>query len=124
MTSGDQKPAPEPAEREPRDPVDFAFLDRQTFADGDLKRDVLQLFVAQVRQVVPSLPGLSERGQADAAHLLKGSARGIGAWMAAETAQIYEQADRDGRRRLYPELAAAFDRVEAAIHAYSAHKPV
>ena len=98
-------------------PLDIVFLDAQTFADRDLQRDILKLFLDQARRVVPSLPDLSGREQADAAHLLKGSARGIGAWAAAATAEAYETADERARALIAPELAQAFADVEAAITA-------
>lgn len=101
-------------------PVDFSFLAVQTFGDRDLEREVLSLFVAQARRVVPSLPALSDRTGADAAHLLKGSARGIGARHCAALADAYEVADASGRRHLFPTLRAAFERAEAAIAAHLA----
>ena len=101
----------------PDEAVDFAFLARQTFDDVELQREVLALFVAQARRVVPTLARLDPREQADAAHLLKGSARGIGAWPAAAAAEAYETADPGSRRRLAGELATAFDAAAAAIEA-------
>ena len=96
-------------------PIDFAFLAKQTFADRALEREVLELFVAQARRVVPTLPHLPAREQADAAHLLKGSARGIGAWAAAASADTYEQAEPAARSALHRDLAGAFAAAEAAI---------
>ncbi len=101
-------------------PVDFAFLALQTFSDAALQREVLGLFVAQARRVVPKLPSLSNRACADAAHLLKGSARGIGAWDCAAVADAYEGADASGRILLFPALVVAFDEAEAAIGAHLA----
>ena len=95
--------------------IDAAFLAAQTFGDGALRREVLGLFVAQSRRVVPSLPRLDPREQADAAHLLTGSARGIGARAAAAIASAYEAAAPAARAALFPSLADAFARVEAAI---------
>ena len=99
-------------------PVDFAFLAAQTFGDRALERDVLRLFVAQAKCVVPSLINLAPRGRADAAHLLKGSARGIGAWRSAVLADAYEAADDAGRKRLLPSLVAAFEQAAVAIAAH------
>ncbi len=96
-------------------PIDFAFLAKQTFADRDLEREILRLFVAQARRVVPTLPSLSDRAQADAAHLLKGSARGIGAWHAAAIAEIYEQAPAAERGRAHVDLVATFEAAADAI---------
>jgi hypothetical protein len=101
-------------------PVDLAFLAEQTFGDRALERDVLLLFVAQARRVVPSLPSLTAEAGAAAAHLLKGSSRGIGAWRCADLADAYEAADAETRTRLYARLAMAFARAEAAIAAHLA----
>ena len=97
--------------------VDFAFLVAQTFADVDLEREILELFVAQARKVVPGLPGLTPKGQADIAHLLKGSARGIGAWDAAEAASRYEAAAPDERHLAFLELESVFEATGLAIDA-------
>ena len=99
-------------------PVDFAFLAIQTFGDRALEREVLRLFVAQAKRVVPSLINLAPRGRADAAHLLKGSARGIGAWRSADFADAYEAADDAERDRLFPSLVAAFEQAAVAIAAH------
>ncbi len=95
--------------------IDLAFLTAQTFGDGAPRREVLGLFDAQSRRVVPSRPRLGPREQADAAHLLTGSARGIGARAAAAIASAYEAAAPAARPALYPLLDDAFARVEAAI---------
>jgi HPt (histidine-containing phosphotransfer) domain-containing protein len=99
------------------DPLDFPFLSAQTFDDADLERDVLDLFVAQARQCLPRLANLSSRDQADTAHLLKGSARGIGAWAAAAAAAEYEAAPPEDRAAIFPRLADAFAAVERAVTA-------
>ncbi len=76
---------------------------------------MLGLFVTQLRRLIPGLPAAKPREQADTAHLLKGSARGIGAWAAADSADAYEAAAPERRAALFPALEAAFARVEAAI---------
>ena len=98
--------------------LDLPFLATQTFGDTDLVREVLILFVEQARRVVASLPALAPAEQGDAAHLLKGSARGIGAWAAAAIAEAYEVADLEGREAIHPDLAATFADAEAAIGDY------
>ncbi len=95
-------------------PIDLTFLHAQTFGDAALRRDVLELFVAQARRVIPGMPGLAPSAQADAAHLLRGSARAIGAWAAATATLAYEAAPPDARAALFPALRDAFARVEAA----------
>lgn len=110
--------APDLGRRDGDEAIDFAFLATQTFDDLDLQREVLALFVAQARRVIPTLARLGPREQGDAAHLLKGSARGIGAWDAAASAADYEAADGAARPGRQASLAAAFARVEAAIAAH------
>lgn len=95
--------------------VDFTFLAAQTFGDTELERDVLELFVAQARKTLQRLPDLPTAEQADAAHLLKGSARGIGAGAAAAAAEAYEGAASDTRALAFPALARAFASAEHAI---------
>ena len=95
--------------------VDFAFLAAQTFGDIELERDVLELFVAQARKILQRLPDLPPAEQADAAHLLKGSARGIGAAAAAAAAESYEAAASETRTLAFPALASAFAAAEHAI---------
>lgn len=99
------------------DPVDFDFLATQTFDDSAFETEILQLFVAQAARLLPTLPRLPPREQADTAHLLKGSARGIGAFPLAEAAARYEAAEPAARAKLYPALAAAASAVEEAISA-------
>ena len=98
-------------------PIDFAFLDAQTFGDAHLAREVMMLFVEQSRRLLPTLPDSTRAEQSATAHLLKGSCQAIGAPLAADLLQRYDIADAVSRHALYPELAAAFADVEAAIAA-------
>ena len=100
--------------------LDLPFLAQQTFDDTGLAREVLILFAEQARRVVPSLPDLAPAAQRDAAHLLKGSARGIGAWACAAIAEAYEAADTGARPAIQTDLAATFAATEAAIGDYLA----
>ena len=97
--------------------LDLPFLDAQTFGDRALRREVLGLFVAQARRVIPGLPALPPAAQGDAAHLLKGSARAIGAWAAAAAATAFEAGSPEERVALLPRLERAFASVAAAIAA-------
>ena len=103
--------------RETDETLDFAFLDAQTFGDAALAREVLILFIEQVRRCLPSLPNLAPAEQSATAHLLKGSCQGIGANAGAALLQRYDNADAAGRSALYPELSTVFAEVEAAITA-------
>ena len=82
-----------------------------------LTREVLTLFIEQVRRLLPTLPDLPDEGQTATAHLLKGSCQGIGALAAADLLQRYDTADAAARQALYPELSTAFAATEAAIEA-------
>ena len=105
----------EPALTAAAAPLDLAFLAKQTFDDAGLACEVLTLFLEQARRVVPTLPTLAPAAQRDAAHLLKGSARGIGAWAAAAIAETYETAEVDARPAIHADLAATFAELDAAI---------
>ena len=75
---------------------DLAHLDRQTFGDAALQGELLRLFAQQCARLVPVIAGDGPSGQrADAAHTLKGSARGVGAWGVATRADALEEALRD-----------------------------
>jgi HPt (histidine-containing phosphotransfer) domain-containing protein len=95
--------------------LDLPFLAQQTFDDADLAREVLILFADQARRVVPTLPNLAPEAQREAAHLLKGSARGIGAWAAAAIAEAYETAAPEARSTIHGDLAATFAATQTAI---------
>ena len=115
---------PSPDARETAAPVDFAFLAAQTFADLDLQIEVLDLFVAQARRLLPTLPTLDAAAQGDVAHLLKGSARGIGAWPTADAAEAYEIVGPAGRAVASVRLASAIAEAEAAILTWLTHRRV
>lgn len=99
--------------------IDFNHLDAYTAGDHDLIREVLRLFRGQVAQLIEVL---AETGDAktwkDTAHGIKGAARGIGAWQAAEAAAFVERfdfADATGRAAALQTLSAAFRDVCADI---------
>jgi HPt (histidine-containing phosphotransfer) domain-containing protein len=72
--------------------LDLVHLARQTFGDRDLEREVLALFEAQCRRLLPILAGAVARERGDAAHTLKGAARAVGAWRLAALADEFEMA--------------------------------
>jgi HPt (histidine-containing phosphotransfer) domain-containing protein len=77
-------------------PVDLVHLARHTFGDSDLEREVLQLFMTQSRIYLNRLKEARDVEQwRRAAHTIKGSARGIGAWAVAEKAQAAELLGHD-----------------------------
>ncbi len=89
--------------------LDRAHLDAQTFGDADLAREVLELFAAQCRRLLPAL--LRAEGpagdRADLAHTLKGAALGVGAMRVATASGAVEDGLRAGRAIDLPALQDA-----------------
>jgi HPt (histidine-containing phosphotransfer) domain-containing protein len=99
---------PAPAGEAGVGPVDLAHLAEQTFGDAELEREVLALFERTAGIYLLRLKGaLRLRERREAAHLISGSARGIGAWRVAELARCLEEAATPP--------PAEVDRLEAAI---------
>ena len=74
-------------------PVDVDHLRRQTSGNPDLQKQVLRLFLQQSSECVDRIKaagGIVERSEA--AHLLVGSARGVGAFSVAYIASEIELA--------------------------------
>jgi HPt (histidine-containing phosphotransfer) domain-containing protein len=73
--------------------IDASHLERMTLGDRRLEREVLELFVRQTAMMLNRIAGAEPPMAAAAAHTLKGSARGIGAWLeqAAGTAAAAEE---------------------------------
>lgn len=89
--------------------LDLVHLSRQTFGDPDLERDVLRLFLDQVESTGRALRATTsavERGRLY--HLVKGSARGVGAFQLAALAEDGEDDPQDDTR-----LAATLSAIEA-----------
>jgi HPt (histidine-containing phosphotransfer) domain-containing protein len=72
--------------------IDASHLERMTLGDRRLEREVLELFVRQTTILLTRIAGAEPPIAAAAAHTLKGSARGIGAWRMARAAEVLEQA--------------------------------
>lgn len=92
-----------------------------TMSDPALEREVLGLFVAQSGNIMAALTALP-RDTAALAHTLKGSARAIGAFGAADAAGRVEDAARSGSdirtpavRDAVAELSSEIDLACAAI---------
>ena len=85
--------------------VDFTHLENYVAGDRAVVREVLGLFSDQARTVLPTLnPNAPDDEWRHAAHSLKGSALGIGAFALAEACNDAESA-RDAR---HPAGSAAF----------------
>lgn len=95
--------------------IDFAYLDTYTAGDAGVTAEVLALFQAQAAEWLARLaaPGDDWR---DLAHLIKGSARGIGAAALGELAGEAEFQDA----ALAPALTAELQAVLGEIQAYLA----
>lgn len=101
--------------------LDLDYLERQTFGDAELARDLLVLFDQQCVRLVPLICGTSHlRERADAAHGLAGAARAVGAIRVAALATEIEAAlQQDGDpaeiAALTRSLREASDEVRAAL---------
>ncbi len=103
--------------REPSGPaleaavLDLSVLDAQTLGDEALARSVLAMFLEQSADVLRAVRETGDaRARADAAHLLKGSARSIGAARVSFAAQQVEDLPVDAS---HGDVLAAV----AALHA-------
>lgn len=73
--------------------IDLSFLDRVTFRDRGLAREVLVLFGKQAESLCADIAATSDvRTRREAAHKLKGAARGVGAFEVAAAAEDVETA--------------------------------
>jgi HPt (histidine-containing phosphotransfer) domain-containing protein len=72
--------------------IDHVHLERMTLGDRSLEREVLEIFARQTAMTLERIAGAGPARAAAAAHTLKGSARGIGAWRVAEAAERLEHA--------------------------------
>ena len=92
-----------------------------TLGDRRLEREVLEIFVRQSTIMLGRIIGSEPALAAGAAHTLKGSARGIGAWRVAQAAERIERAAGEGSEddvdEAIAELKAAIVEVSAAIDA-------
>ena len=72
-------------------PVDLVHLARYTLGNRSLEREVLSLFNTQSVLYLQRLKdAVADKDWKDAAHTIKGSARSIGAWQLARSAEIAE----------------------------------
>ena len=100
-------------------PVDLVHLARHTLGNRDLEREVLQLFVRQSAVYLGRLRAAHSAGDRRmAAHTIKGSARGIGAWLVADLADVFEKMPDDAtdfENTDYSELTKAIEEANAYI---------
>jgi HPt (histidine-containing phosphotransfer) domain-containing protein len=72
--------------------IDDDHLRRMTLGDQRLEREILEIFVRQIGIMIARIGEANPAVAAAAAHTLKGSARGIGAWRVEQAAERLEQA--------------------------------
>lgn len=73
-------------------PVDLVHLARYTLGNRSLEREVLELFLTQSSLYLERLREATDDKQwREAAHTIKGSARGIGAWRVVADAEAAEK---------------------------------
>ncbi len=102
--------------------IDEGHLGRMTLGDRSLEREVLEIFARQTVLMLGRMGAENPALAAAAAHTLKGSARGIGAWRVAQAAERLERAaagdgDDEAVNAAITELEAASLEVRAAIGA-------
>jgi hypothetical protein len=108
------KPNADPLAGGSERPIDLVHLARMTRGDRSLEREVLQLFDRQATTMIGRMRSSAGPEVSAAAHVLTGSARGIGAWPVARAAQAVEQAVAGLGEA---ELATAIERLGAAVEA-------
>jgi HPt (histidine-containing phosphotransfer) domain-containing protein len=94
-------------------PIDWAHLSRFTLNDTALEREVLGLFAMDAPRYLAKM--VTARGRKDwieAAHTLKGSARAVGAWSVAESAEVAESLQLTAKGE-HTELAGSRRMIEA-----------
>ena len=112
MTDLSAKPNADPLPGGNERPIDLVHLARMTRGDRSLEREVLQLFDRQATMLIGRMQSSAAPAVSAAAHVLTGSARGIGAWPVARAAQAVEQAAAGVGEA---ELTAAVERLGAAV---------
>lgn len=87
--------------RAPSEPaIDLVHLARQTLGDAGLEREILQLFITQLRSVENRLTGADGRDTGFLIHGLKGSARSVGAFPLADACAGWEETPGSDAKRL------------------------
>ena len=107
-------------------PIDLVHLARFTLGNRGLEREVLELFAGQMPSLLADLESArTEKAWMVAAHTIKGSARAVGAWQLARTAEAAEaltrNPDRQARQQSIAAVRAAF--AEAQVYIATLFEP-
>ena len=97
------------------DAIDLNHLSRMTLGERSLEREVLALFVRQADILLAKMNLANPAIAAAAAHTLKGSAVGIGAWPVARAAEAVEQAVDAELPEAIGSLSVAIEQAREAI---------
>ena len=97
------------------DAIDLNHLSRMTLGERSLEREVLALFVRQADILLAKMNLENPAIAAAAAHTLKGSAVGIGAWPVARAAEAVEQAVDAELPEAIGSLSVAIEQAREAI---------
>jgi hypothetical protein len=98
--------------------LDCAHFDHMTGADRALQLEVLGLFRGQVEGWRGAFA--SGEGWREAAHTMKGSARGIGFTQLAAACEAAERADEAGRAAALAQVEAALGKALVALEQFAA----
>lgn len=91
-------------------PVDLVHLARYTLGNRALEREVLELFLTHSVLYLNRLKqAMNEKEWRNAAHTIKGSARGIGAWRVAASANLAEKLQGASLDRDRADVVAALE---------------
>jgi hypothetical protein len=107
-------------DQSPEAPADSGAIDREhlarmTLGELSLQREVLALFDRQADLLLPRIRTGAPGVAAASAHVLKGSAVGIGAFKVARAAEAVEQARDAAAAAAIDTLAALLDEAKAEI---------
>ncbi len=106
-----QSPALAPSD----DVIDLDHLSRMTLGERSLEREVLELFGRQADILLPRIAAGSQTFAAAAAHTLKGSALGIGAWRVARAAEAVELAGSGSLEAAVEALSGSIEEARSVI---------
>lgn len=97
-------------------PIDLVHLSHYTLGDSTLEREILQLFRAQSRIYLDRLHAADAASAwREAAHTIKGSARGTGAWKVAECAEKAERCKSGKNQKVLGQLESALNETNSFI---------